>query len=389
MHVRKKIAMESASRCAAGTIAPTLRYRDVQAAIGWLCQAFGFEERRVLLSANGAVQYAELAFGDGMILLGTAEDPSIDRVMTQPDATGGLETQICYLFVPNARTHRTRAEMAGAEIVLNIEDGSKQGYSCRDLEGHIWNFGTYDPRQGRSLGVSKTGRLQTAQRSRVGRLTLFSSLLVNAMTSIAFVALAILADDRVLSPAYASASLKELVPGWEARALQTVAHTMNPADDEELVRERNAREAADRNALDAREQLLAHERSAREASERAAKEARDQLASALGNSARLETAIAELRKTIAPKEVATPALQEKREQIAKIAIERMRNKYINLEGYKTHSGKTYAQCEQLCLVENKCVAIEFNRRDRTCELLDRLETPLADADADVGIKRFH
>ena len=36
---------------------------------------------------------------------------------------------------------------AGAEIVVEIEDHPHggRGYSCRDPEGHLWNFGTYDP----------------------------------------------------------------------------------------------------------------------------------------------------------------------------------------------------------------------------------------------------
>jgi hypothetical protein len=40
-----------------------------------------------------------------------------------------------------------RAKAAGAKIVLDIndEDYGGRGFSCRDLEGHLWNFGTYDP----------------------------------------------------------------------------------------------------------------------------------------------------------------------------------------------------------------------------------------------------
>ena len=36
---------------------------------------------------------------------------------------------------------------AGARIVIDIkdEDHGGRGYSCRDPEGHLWNFGTYDP----------------------------------------------------------------------------------------------------------------------------------------------------------------------------------------------------------------------------------------------------
>jgi uncharacterized glyoxalase superfamily protein PhnB len=28
---------------------------------------------------------------------------------------------------------------------LKTEDYGGRGYSCRDSEGHLWNFGTYDP----------------------------------------------------------------------------------------------------------------------------------------------------------------------------------------------------------------------------------------------------
>jgi len=31
-----------------------------------------------------------------------------------------------------------RQSMAG-------KDYDRRGFTCRDLEGHIWNFGTYDP----------------------------------------------------------------------------------------------------------------------------------------------------------------------------------------------------------------------------------------------------
>jgi uncharacterized glyoxalase superfamily protein PhnB len=49
--------------------------------------------------------------------------------------------------VDDADAHYARAAAAGAEIVLDIvdEDYGGRGYSCRDPEGHLWNFGTYDP----------------------------------------------------------------------------------------------------------------------------------------------------------------------------------------------------------------------------------------------------
>ena len=67
--------------------------------------------------------------------------------MTHPHETGGRETQCAYVIVPDADAHYARAKAGGAEIVLDIktEDYGGRGYSCRDLEGRIWNFGSYDP----------------------------------------------------------------------------------------------------------------------------------------------------------------------------------------------------------------------------------------------------
>jgi uncharacterized glyoxalase superfamily protein PhnB len=144
------------------TIVPTLRYRDVAAAIEWLCEAFGFQRHLVVPGDDGAVRYAELTFGDGMIMLGPVEDSAFGGLMTQPAEAGGAETQICYLFVADASTHCARAKAAGAEIVLDMkeEDGGGRGYSCRDPEGHIWNFGTYDPWKRRSTRADPTGQAE-------------------------------------------------------------------------------------------------------------------------------------------------------------------------------------------------------------------------------------
>ncbi len=39
------------------------------------------------------------------------------------------------------------AQAAGAEIVIDIkdEDYGGRGFTCRDPEGHVWSFGSYDP----------------------------------------------------------------------------------------------------------------------------------------------------------------------------------------------------------------------------------------------------
>jgi uncharacterized glyoxalase superfamily protein PhnB len=129
------------------TVIPCLRYRDAPAAIEWLCNTFGFEKNLVVPGENGVIEHAQLSFGNGMIMLGSVIDSEFGRMMKQPDEIGGAETQSAYLIVDDADVVYARAKAAGATIVMEIkdEDYGGRGFSCRDLEGHLWNFGTYDP----------------------------------------------------------------------------------------------------------------------------------------------------------------------------------------------------------------------------------------------------
>jgi uncharacterized glyoxalase superfamily protein PhnB len=129
------------------TVIPCLRYRNAPAAIEWLCDTFGFEKQLVVPGESGVIDHAQLSFGNGMIMLGSVIDSQFGRLMKQPDEIGGAETQSAYLIVDDADVVYSRAKAAGAAIVMEIkdEDYGGRGFSCRDLEGHLWNFGTYDP----------------------------------------------------------------------------------------------------------------------------------------------------------------------------------------------------------------------------------------------------
>jgi uncharacterized glyoxalase superfamily protein PhnB len=129
------------------TVIPCLRYRDASAAIDWLCQTFGFERRLVVPGKDGTILHAELGFGNGMIMVGSVQENEFGRLMAQPDDIGGAETQCSYLIVSDADAIYETAKAAGAKIVLDIKDESYggRGFTCSDLEGHLWNFGTYDP----------------------------------------------------------------------------------------------------------------------------------------------------------------------------------------------------------------------------------------------------
>ncbi len=129
------------------TVIPTMRYRDAAAAIDWLCRAFGFEKHLVVPGENGSIVHAQLSFGNGMIMLGSARDDEFGRLVKPPRDVGGVETQSAYVIVADCDAHYARAKQAGAEIVIDIKDEDYGGrdYSCRDPEGHLWNFGSYDP----------------------------------------------------------------------------------------------------------------------------------------------------------------------------------------------------------------------------------------------------
>lgn len=126
----------------APTFYPTLRYRDPDAAITWLGDAFGFTPKDVFRDDAGAVAHAELAFGDGLIMLGG---------LPPGDAPGRLRYEqgvtSTYAYTPDPDALCARATAAGAEVAMALRDteyGSRE-FSVRDPDGHIWSFGTYRP----------------------------------------------------------------------------------------------------------------------------------------------------------------------------------------------------------------------------------------------------
>jgi uncharacterized glyoxalase superfamily protein PhnB len=128
-------------------IIPTLRYHDAPAAIEFLCRAFGFEKHLVVPGEDGTVAHAQLTLGDGMIMLGSARDDEFGRLQKPPRDVGGAGTQSPYIVVSDVDAHHARAVAAGAKVVMPPEDKDYggRGYGCLDPEGHLWNFGSYDP----------------------------------------------------------------------------------------------------------------------------------------------------------------------------------------------------------------------------------------------------
>src|SRR5215510_14974454 len=83
---------------------------------------------------NGEIKHAELAFGDSMIIVVPAQDAAFERFLVHPDQIGGVETQTCYLVVPDIDAHRARASAKGAEIIAGVgaKDSGGRTYASRD-----------------------------------------------------------------------------------------------------------------------------------------------------------------------------------------------------------------------------------------------------------------
>ena len=139
--------MSDAKDCRS-TVVPSVRYRDAHKAIAWLEKAFGFNRQAVHDGPDGTVAHAQLTLGNGMIMLGSASNPGDwNRHMAQPEEIGDRSTGSIYLVVKDAASVFEMAKAAGAVMIQDLQQASYGGwhFGCKDLEGHMWSIGEYDP----------------------------------------------------------------------------------------------------------------------------------------------------------------------------------------------------------------------------------------------------
>jgi uncharacterized glyoxalase superfamily protein PhnB len=125
-------------------IFPEIVYEDAPAALEWLARAFGFTKGEVIEGPDGTIAHAEMHVGFGTIM---PKSPMPEFGMRSVRALGGIH-QCIYVHVDDPDAHCARARAAGAEVVMeptDMEYGARN-YCVRDLEGHLWSFGTYLPR---------------------------------------------------------------------------------------------------------------------------------------------------------------------------------------------------------------------------------------------------
>jgi uncharacterized glyoxalase superfamily protein PhnB len=115
----------------AAQVIPVLVYPDVRAAVAWLEEAFGFEERLQI----GESHRSQLRFGDGAVIVG---DVRGERRPPRP----GEETHSVVVRVDDARAQFERARAHGAKIIYEPTDweyGERQ-FEVEDPAGHRWIF---------------------------------------------------------------------------------------------------------------------------------------------------------------------------------------------------------------------------------------------------------
>lgn len=127
-------------------VIPAIRYRDAPAAIEWLCRAFGFAEHLIVPGGAGTIAHAQLTYQNGMLMLGSIREDEFGGLIA-PIEKGRPATVGIHVVVADVDAHHAQAAAAGAQIITPPENQEYGGrlYACRDLEGNVWTFGSYDP----------------------------------------------------------------------------------------------------------------------------------------------------------------------------------------------------------------------------------------------------
>jgi PhnB protein len=117
-------------------IIPYLIYRDVGAALDFLCRAFGFKEEERHGTASGGM-HGEASFQGQLVMLGQA---GREHSLKTPKDVGAA-TMGVFIYLDDVDTHYEAAKAAGAEIVRPPNDVDYgRTYWANDPEGHPWFF---------------------------------------------------------------------------------------------------------------------------------------------------------------------------------------------------------------------------------------------------------
>jgi uncharacterized glyoxalase superfamily protein PhnB len=124
---------------AISSVVPYLFYDNVERAVRFLEEAFGFARTFVSPAPEGGLAHAQLALGTGRVMLGQTKG---GLELTQSAASLGKLHAGIYVFVEDVDAHCERARAAGAKVMLEPKDqfwGDRM-YCAVDPEGQFWMF---------------------------------------------------------------------------------------------------------------------------------------------------------------------------------------------------------------------------------------------------------
>lgn len=124
-----------------------LGYRDAQAAIRFLVDALGFEERVRYQGDSGVIGHAELTWPEGgIVTVHTAEGNSVADLAERTNADGGYPAYSIHIDVDDPDTRYQRAVDAGATVIREVQNSAEglgvRNFIVSDPEGLYWSFGT-------------------------------------------------------------------------------------------------------------------------------------------------------------------------------------------------------------------------------------------------------
>ena len=122
---------------------PYLFYDDIDAAIGFLGEAFGFEKKLTVPGPDGSTSHGEVALDGNVVMMGSTQNPGATMPIKNPKDAGCVSASL-YVYVDDVDAHFNHAKEAGAQIFFDPADQfwGDRIYAATDPEGHFWTFAT-------------------------------------------------------------------------------------------------------------------------------------------------------------------------------------------------------------------------------------------------------
>lgn len=122
----------------APTLSPYIYVKDAPAALAFYARAFGATERMRLAGPDGSIMHAEIALGDGVVMI-SEENPAYGAL--SPASLGGTPFSL-NISVEDVDAAHQRAIDAGATSLMAPENmfWGDRFSKIRDPFGHEWTF---------------------------------------------------------------------------------------------------------------------------------------------------------------------------------------------------------------------------------------------------------